>query len=207
MDITGFRTDGNNAGRIGTTSRGIGSARFPIEELKELRRGLSRRAAIFYAGTTSMQALRVGLISDTHGLLRPEARAFAGSSDYIIHGGDIGSASILDELAALAPLTAVKGNNDRGAWAAHLPETELVRVGGVFIFVIHDLAQLDKAALAAKAQVIVSGHSHKPHVELRDGVLYINPGSCGPRRFRLPLSVGEIRVEGTKVRARTLELS
>jgi putative phosphoesterase len=150
-------------------------------------------------------ALRVGLISDTHGLLRPEARAFAGCCDYIIHGGDIGSAAILDELSALAPLIAVKGNNDRQAWAAHLPETEMVRVGGVFIYVIHDISQLDIEPHAAGAQVIVSGHSHKPRIELRDGILYVNPGSCGPRRFNLPLSVGEIRVEGTKVRARTVE--
>jgi putative phosphoesterase len=149
--------------------------------------------------------LRVGLISDTHGLLRPEARAFAGSCDYIIHGGDIGSAAILDELSALAPLIAVKGNNDRQAWAAHLPETEMIRVGGVFIYVIHDISQLDIEPHAAGAQVIVSGHSHKPSIRLRDGILYINPGSCGPRRFNLPLSVGEIRVEGTKVRARTVE--
>jgi uncharacterized protein len=151
-------------------------------------------------------ALRVGLISDTHGLLRPAARDFAGSCDYIIHGGDIGSAAILDELAALAPLIAVKGNNDRQAWAAHLPESEMIRVGGVFIYIIHDLSQLGIEPHAAGAQVIVSGHSHKPLIELRDGILYVNPGSCGPRRFKLPLSVGEIRVEGTKVRARTVEL-
>jgi putative phosphoesterase len=151
-------------------------------------------------------ALRVGLISDTHGLLRPEARAFAGSCDYIIHGGDIGSAAILDELSALAPLTAVKGNNDRQGWAAHLPQTEMIRVGGVFIYVIHDISQLDIEPRAAGVHVIVSGHSHKPLIELRDGILYVNPGSCGPRRFNLPLSVGEIRVDGTKVRARTVEL-
>ena len=151
-------------------------------------------------------ALRVGVVSDTHGLLRPEARAFAGSCDYIIHGGDIGAPAILDELSALAPLTAVKGNNDRQAWAAHLPETEMIRVGGVFIYIIHDIAQLDIEPHAAGAHVIVSGHSHKPLIELRGGILYVNPGSCGPRRFRLPLSVGEIRVDGTKVRARTLEL-
>lgn len=150
--------------------------------------------------------LRVGLISDTHGLLRPEARAFAGSCDYIIHGGDIGSAEILDELSCLAPLIAVKGNNDRQVWAAHLPETEMIRVGGVFIYIIHDLSKLDTSPHAAGAQVVVSGHSHKPLIEFRDRILYVNPGSCGPRRFRLPLSVGEIQVEGTKVRARTVEL-
>ena len=154
----------------------------------------------------SSKAVRVGLISDTHGLLRREAWAFAGGCDYIIHGGDIGSAAILDELSALAPLIAVKGNNDRQAWAAHLPETEMIRVGGVFIYVIHDISQLDIEPHAAGAQVIVSGHSHKPLIELRDGIMYVNPGSCGPTRFNLPLSVGEICIEGTKVRARTVEL-
>jgi uncharacterized protein len=154
----------------------------------------------------AQKALRVGVVSDTHGLLRKEARAFARGCGYIIHGGDVGSAAILDELSALAPLTAVKGNNDRQAWAAHLPQTELIRVGGVFICVIHDIAQLDLEPHAAGAQVIVSGHSHKPLIELREGILYVNPGSCGPRRFNLPLSVAEILVEGTKVRARTLEL-
>jgi putative phosphoesterase len=155
---------------------------------------------------SAQNALRVGLISDTHGLLRPEARAFAGSCDYIIHGGDIGSAAILDELSAMAPLIAVKGNNDRQPWAAHLPQTEMIRIGGVFIYVIHDLSELDIEPHAAGAQVIVSGHSHKPSIEMRNGILYVNPGSCGPQRFSLPLSVGEIRVEGTKVRARTVEL-
>src|ERR1700679_1809606 len=151
-------------------------------------------------------ALRVGLISDTHGLLRPEARAFAGACDYIIHGGDIGSAAILDELSAMAPLIAVKGNNDRQAWAAHLPETEMIRVGGAFIYVIHDISRLDIEPQAAGVHVVVSGHSHKPLVEQRSGILYVNPGSCGPRRFKLPISVGELMVEGTQVRARTVEL-
>ena len=156
---------------------------------------------------SAKNALRVGLVSDTHGLLRPEARAFAGGCDYIIHGGDIGSAAILDQLSAMAPLIAVKGNNDRQSWAVHLPETEMIRVGGVFIYVIHDISQLDIEPHAAGVQVIVSGHSHKPLIEQRDGILYINPGSCGPRRFRLPISVGEMLVDGTKVKARTLEFA
>jgi putative phosphoesterase len=155
----------------------------------------------------AQHALRVGLISDTHGLLRPEARSFAGRCDYIIHGGDIGSAAILEQLSALAPLIAVKGNNDRQSWAAHLPETEIIRVGGVFIYVIHDISQLDIEPRTAGVHLIVSGHSHKPLIEQRDGILYINPGSCGPRRFRLPISMGEILVEGTKVKARTLEFT
>jgi hypothetical protein len=154
-----------------------------------------------------VKALRVAIVSDTHGLLRPEAKVFAAACDYIIHGGDVGSQAILEQLSALAPLIAVKGNNDRQAWAAHLPETEMIRVGGVFVYVIHDLAQLDLDPHAAGVQIIVSGHSHKPLVERRDGILYINPGSCGPKRFTLPISMGEMIVEGTKVRVRTLELT
>jgi len=153
------------------------------------------------------RTLRVALLSDTHGLLRAQARAFAVGCDYIIHGGDIGSAEILDELAAIAPLIAVKGNNDNQAWAAHLPETEMIRVGGAFVYVIHDVSQLDIEPHAAGVQVIVSGHSHKPSVEKRGGILYVNPGSCGPRRFKLPISVGELIVEGAEVSARTVELT
>jgi uncharacterized protein len=153
------------------------------------------------------RTLRVALLSDTHGLMRAEARAFAVGCDYIIHGGDIGSAEILDELGALATLIAVRGNNDKQAWAAHLPETEMIRVGGAFVYVIHDVSQLDIEPHAAGVQVIVSGHSHKPSVEKRDGILYVNPGSCGPRRFKLPISVGELIVDGAKVSARTVELT
>jgi uncharacterized protein len=152
-------------------------------------------------------ALRVGLLSDTHGLLRAEARAFLARSDYIVHGGDIGSAEILDELAALAPLVAVRGNNDNQAWAVRLPLSELIRVGGVFVYVIHDISQLDIEPQSAQIGVIVSGHSHKPMIKRREGVLYVNPGSCGPRRFRLPVSVGELIVQGGEVRARTVELA
>src|ERR1700674_5974581 len=151
--------------------------------------------------------LRVALLSDTHGLMRAEARAFAVGCNYIIHGGDIGSAEILDDLAAMAPLISVRGNNDTQAWAAHLPETEMIRVGSAFVYVIHDLAQLDIEPHAAGVQVIVSGHSHKPLVEKRDGILYVNPGSCGPRRFKLPISVGEITVSGSAVNARIVDLS
>ncbi len=152
-------------------------------------------------------SLRVGLLSDTHGLLRREARAFAVGCDYIIHGGDIGSAAILDELGAIAPLVAVKGNNDTQKWADHLPSTEMIRIAGVFVYVIHDISQLDIEPHSAGVQVIVSGHSHQPLIEHRHGILYINPGSCGPRRFKLPISVAEMIVSGTKVRARTVELA
>jgi putative phosphoesterase len=151
--------------------------------------------------------LRVGLLSDTHGLLRSEARRFACECDHLIHGGDIGSPEILEDLAAIAPLTVVRGNNDSQPWAEHLPETDLVRIGGIFIYVIHDIAQLDIDPQAVGVRVIVSGHSHQPSVQDRAGVLYVNPGSCGPRRFKLPIAVGELIVDGAEVRARTLELA
>src|SRR5689334_3509055 len=121
--------------------------------------------------------MRVGLISDTHGLLRPEAIAFLRGCDHIIHAGDICDASVLDAIASIAPLTAVRGNNDKGPWAAALPETDLVQLGDAFIYVIHDLAGLDIAPAAAGVQVVVSGHSHKPVIESRGGVLFVNPGS------------------------------
>src|SRR6202051_4812462 len=151
--------------------------------------------------------LRVGLVADTHGLLRPGARAFLVGCDYIIHGGDIGEPKILDELAVMAPLIAVRGNNDTQPWAAHLPATELIRVGNVFVYVIHNLAELDIDPGAAGIRVVVSGHSHKPMVDERDGILYVNPGSCGPRRFKLPISVGEVIVSGSAVNARIVDLS
>jgi putative phosphoesterase len=150
--------------------------------------------------------LRVGLISDTHGLLRPEALAFLEGSDHIVHGGDICDARVLEALAAIAPVTAVRGNNDHGSWASRLRETELFQVGEVFVYAIHDLAHLDIEPRSAGVQVVVSGHSHKPSVERRDGVLYVNPGSAGPRRFKLPISVGELTVTGSSVSARIVEL-
>jgi uncharacterized protein len=149
---------------------------------------------------------RVGLISDTHGLLRPEAVSFLRGCDHIVHGGDIGRAEVLDELSALAPVTAVRGNNDKGAWAERLGETEFVRIGDVCIYALHDIAQLDIDPGGAGVQVVVSGHSHKPLVERRDGVLYINPGSAGPRRFTLPISVAELVIANGVVSARLVEL-
>lgn len=150
--------------------------------------------------------LRVGLVSDTHGVLRPEARAFLVGCDYVVHGGDVGEPKILEELAAIAPLIAVRGNNDTGPWARHLRETELIRVGNVFVYVIHNIEELDLDPGAAEVSVVVSGHSHQPLVETRDGILYVNPGSCGPRRFKLPISVGELLVSSRAVEARTIEL-
>jgi len=127
-------------------------------------------------------------------------------ADRIIHAGDIGKPEILDELGALAPLTAVRGNNDRGRWAAQVPESAVVRIGKVAIYVLHNLAELDIDPVG-KYKVVVSGHSHKPIVKERDGVLYVNPGSAGPRRFTLPVAVGELKISGDKVRARIHELA
>lgn len=150
---------------------------------------------------------RVGLISDTHGLLRLEALAFLRGSDCIVHAGDIGDAAVLEELRPLAPLTAVRGNNDKGPWAKSIAETDVLEVGEVSIYVLHDLAELDLDPVAAGFRVVVSGHSHHPSVEDRDGVLYVNPGSSGPRRFKLPIAVAELQVAGSSVKARIVELA
>jgi putative phosphoesterase len=149
---------------------------------------------------------RIGLISDTHGLLRPEAVVFLRSSTRIIHGGDIGGASILQELAAIAPVTAVRGNNDRDCWADTLPDHAVLEVGERLLYVVHNLAQLAIDPVALGVHVVVSGHSHKPSVHEHRGVLYVNPGSAGPRRFTLPVSVAELIVVGTSVEARVVEL-
>jgi len=153
------------------------------------------------------KALRVGLISDTHGLLRPAAMSFLRGCDRIVHAGDVCDAGVLEALSALAPVIAVRGNNDRGAWAARLRVRERVQLGEVVLYAVHDLADLDIDPSAAGVQVVVSGHSHKPSVSERDGVLYVNPGSAGPRRFRLPIALGELTIEGRSVTARIVELA
>jgi putative phosphoesterase len=150
---------------------------------------------------------RLGIISDTHGLLRPEAAAFLQGCDRILHGGDIGSTEVLTRLSTLAPVTAVRGNNDQGAWAEVIPETELFEFSGIYIYTIHDLSLLDIDPSTAGIQVVVSGHSHKPLIEQRDGIVFVNPGSAGPRRFKLPISVAELLVEGGAVSARVVELN
>ena len=151
--------------------------------------------------------MRVGVISDTHGLLRPEAlRALRGAS-VIVHAGDIGGPEILDELNAIAPVTAVRGNNDREAWARRLPETAVLEVGGARLYVIHDLEALAVDPQAEGFAAVISGHSHQPRSVRRGGVLYFNPGSAGPRRFRLPVSLGTLRVEGGKVAGRLRRLA
>jgi len=148
--------------------------------------------------STRAEALRVGLVSDTHDLLRPEVLAYLRGSDHIIHAGDLCSAGVLEALAQLAPLTAVRGNNDRGAWAQRLPEAATVEIGGIAIHAVHDLKDLD---LRVGMRVVVCGHSHQPGIEEREGVLYVNPGSAGPRRFRLPISAAELHIAGGQLHA------
>ena len=137
---------------------------------------------------------RIGLISDTHGLLRPEALDFLAGSDHIVHGGDIGGPEILERLAAIAPLTVVRGNNDTEAWAEVISETLSLELGGLRLYLIHDLKQLAIDPRAEGFDVVLAGHSHKPLQEVRDGVLYLNPGSAGPRRFKLPISLAILSI-------------
>ena len=150
----------------------------------------------------------IGLISDTHGLLRPEARIALRGVERIIHAGDICNADVLDALAEIAPVTAVRGNNDRGAWAEAVPERELIEIEGVKLYVLHDLHELDIDPKAEGVKVVISGHSHRPLSKMENGVLYVNPGSAGPRRFRLPISLGFLEIDGAqiKVRLQTLEV-
>jgi putative phosphoesterase len=150
--------------------------------------------------------IRIGLISDTHGLLRPEALSALRGSDFIVHGGDIGEGGILETLATLAPVTAVRGNNDNAPWARRLQATETLRFGKVTMHVLHDLSRLEIDPGAAGIDVIVSGHSHQPRIERRSGVLFVNPGSAGPVRFRLPVAVGVLQISGREVEARIVEL-
>ena len=150
---------------------------------------------------------RVGLIADTHGLLRPEAVAALAGSDFILHAGDIGKPEILTALRELAPLAVVRGNNDDLPWADDIPERVTLTLAGVGIHMLHILPELDLAALDAPVRVVISGHSHKPLIEERDGVLFVNPGSAGPRRFRLPISVGRLTLDAGQVQAEILELT
>jgi uncharacterized protein len=148
----------------------------------------------------------IGVISDTHGLLRPQAVAALRGSPVIIHAGDVGRPEILDELRRVAPVYAVRGNVDHGAWAMKLPETEIVQVEDRLLYVLHDLNALDLDPQTAGFRAVIAGHSHQPKIETRDGVLYFNPGSAGPRRFELPVSVGRLILSGGKLRAEIIHL-
>jgi uncharacterized protein len=148
----------------------------------------------------------IGIISDTHGLLRPEALAALRGSDYIIHAGDIGDPSILKELAKIAPVTAIRGNVDWETWAGRVPATSVLEVRDVAIYILHNLAELDLKPKAAGFDVVVYGHSHVAKQETKSGVLYFNPGSAGPRRFRLPVTVGRLTVKNGKVSGEIVEI-
>ena len=151
--------------------------------------------------------LRIGLISDTHGLLRPQAIEALRGCGQLIHAGDIGSAQILAALRALAPLAAVRGNNDRAAWAAEIPESVQIEADGVRVFVLHDRKELAFDPRVRNVDIVISGHSHRPRVERHDGVLYVNPGSAGARRFALPVTVAELLVDAGTAQARIVELA
>jgi uncharacterized protein len=140
--------------------------------------------------------MRIGIISDTHGLLRPEASGRLSRVDHIIHAGDIGGAEVISELRRLAPVTAIRGNVDRGEWAAAYPDSARVTIGGRSFYVLHNLKELDLDPAPAGIDVVVSGHSHMPKIETVDGVLYVNPGSAGPRRFTLPISIAILDLTG-----------
>lgn len=148
----------------------------------------------------------IGLISDTHALIRPQAIEALKGVDLIIHAGDIGKREVIDALQDIAPVLAIKGNNDIGGWAHRFPETRLVKSGNTRLFVIHNVNELECDPVARGYQVVVSGHSHKPSVSTRDGVLFVNPGSAGPRRFKLPVAVGKLCIENNQVNAEIIEL-
>jgi len=148
----------------------------------------------------------IGVISDTHGLLRPEVLAALHGSQYIIHAGDVGDPRILDKLSAIAPVTAVRGNIDHGAWAQKIPATNVLEIGQVSVYVLHSLQELDLKPEAAKFAAVVYGHSHIPKQGLKDGVLYFNPGSAGPRRFKLPVSMGRLLLTNGKLKSEIVTL-
>ena len=148
----------------------------------------------------------IGIISDTHGLVRPEALEALEGVEMILHAGDIGNQEVLDTLNEIAPVVAVRGNNDKGEWAQSLPDWEVVEVGDVSIYMRHDVKEIDISPSGGGFRVVVSGHSHKPSVAEERGVLYINPGSAGPRRFTLPVSVAHLRVGDAEVQAKIIEL-
>lgn len=148
----------------------------------------------------------IGVISDTHGLLRPEAIESLRGSDFILHAGDMGSKDILGELSRIAPVKAVRGNIDTAPWFESLPFTEVLEVGGLALYMLHDLKQLDLNPEAAGFSAVICGHSHVPSSEFRKGVLYFNPGSAGPRRFSLPVGTGRLRIHDGKIKGEIVEL-
>ena len=148
----------------------------------------------------------VGVISDTHGLLRPQAIEALSGSDFIIHAGDIGSIEVIDQLTKIAQVTAIRGNVDKAPWADTFADEEVLEIDGLNIYIIHNIYDLNFDPLASGFKVVVSGHSHKPNVESRDGVLYVNPGSAGPRRFSLPIAIATLEINEGNAHAKVVEL-
>jgi putative phosphoesterase len=149
----------------------------------------------------------VGVISDTHGLLRPEAREYLADADLIVHAGDIGSPDVITALQAIAPVTAIRGNIDKGPWSQGYSDTATLEVAGKRLYVLHSLRELDLDPVAAGFDVVISGHSHMPKVEETEGVLYLNPGSAGRRRFKLPIAVAKLFVEHSRLAAEVYEIT
>lgn len=158
------------------------------------------------SAVASPSTLLVAVLSDTHGLLRPEVLEALRGADLIVHAGDVGSPEVLERLREMAPLVAVRGNVDHGSWAEALPATEVVPAGEHRIYMLHDLQQLHLDPAAAGFAVVVSGHTHRPLAERRRGVLYLNPGSAGPRRFKLPISLARLRITGRMIEHELVEL-
>ena len=150
--------------------------------------------------------MQIGIISDTHGLLRPEAIKQLAGADHIIHAGDIGAPEVVDGLRKIAPTTAIRGNIDAGAWAKNYPETESIVLGGRTLYVLHNLKEIKLDPAACGFHIVISGHSHRPKIETRNGVLYVNPGSAGPRRFKLPIAVAALSLSDDAILPRILEI-
>ena len=154
----------------------------------------------------ALKSGRIGVISDTHGLVRPEAIAALKGSELILHAGDIGKPQVLESLASIAPVLAIRGNNDREIWAQKIPDILKLRINGARVYIIHDVNDLEIDPGAAGFHAVISGHSHKPGLVRRDGTIFLNPGSAGPRRFKLPVAVSRLTVRGQTVRAKVIEL-
>ncbi len=150
---------------------------------------------------------RIGIISDTHGLLRPEAIKHLAETDHIIHAGDIGAPEVIEGLRKIAPTTAIRGNVDTGEWATAYPNTELVKLGGLALYVLHNLKEIKFDPAASGIDVVISGHSHRPKIETKNGVLYLNPGSAGPRRFKLPIALAILALSDCAILPRILEIA
>jgi uncharacterized protein len=151
--------------------------------------------------------MRIGIISDTHGLLRPEAIKQLAGADHIVHAGDIGASEVIEGLRRIAPTTAIRGNIDAGEWAKNYADTECIVLGGRALYVLHNLKEIQLDPAASEFDVVVSGHSHRPKIETKNGVLYVNPGSAGPRRFKLPIAIAILTLSDRAILPRILEIA